>query len=195
MTSFCHQLPYDEINSYNGLHGESTSVSPRNAINEGFELQTLLNHMQAARSHLQSLGEYRRNADTVLPMMNSSPSRSMAQWSTLNSSTMDQLLLDLFSTEFLLKFLWGSKAVSNQPVNQENSENSLENDTDTQTPIIEEEDTICFKDDAFCIQQRHEKFKEILHLMSEKCEKQIKPDDSVDNGIGFTTKNILQTTV
>ncbi|XP_050526522.1 breast cancer anti-estrogen resistance protein 3 homolog [Daktulosphaira vitifoliae] len=194
MTSLCNQLSLDEISSYNGTHGENASAS-LNSINEGFELQTLLNHMQAARSHLQSLGEYRRNADTVLPMINLSPSKSIPQWSMLSSTTMDQLLLDLFSTEFLLKFLWGSKAMSSQIITQDYYGNSLDNNTNIPSPISEEVDVINLEYDSQCIQQRHVKFKEILHVMSEKCEIQIKSDISVENGIGIIAKDTLKTAV
>lgn len=59
---------------------------------QDFGLSTLLNHMEAARKYLELSPTYQRNAEIVL-----------------GEARMDELTLDMFKTEFLLKFLWGSR--------------------------------------------------------------------------------------
>lgn len=56
-------------------------------------MQMLFSHLQEARAITQNLTLYRRNAEHILP----------------DSNTFDDLTLDMFRTEFHLKFLWGSK--------------------------------------------------------------------------------------
>lgn len=59
---------------------------------QDFGLTTLLNHMETARKYLELSSTYQRNAEIVL-----------------GEARMDELTLDMFKTEFLLKFLWGSR--------------------------------------------------------------------------------------
>lgn len=59
---------------------------------QDFGLSTLLNHMETARKYLDLSSTYQRNAEIVL-----------------GESRIDELTLDMFKTEFLLKFLWGSR--------------------------------------------------------------------------------------
>ncbi|XP_050444364.1 breast cancer anti-estrogen resistance protein 3 homolog [Adelges cooleyi] len=160
-----HQLSFDE----NIL---STSVGSLSTGNGDFGLQTLLNHMQAARSHLRALNEYRRNANTVLPAINPRECSSNKSLAPLpNSMSVDQLLLDLFSTEFLLKFLWGSKAVTSQKPPQTNDGFEDADQTPTSTDVDGRLDVAAdIESDASCMWQRHEKFRAILRVMSEKCE-------------------------
>lgn len=53
----------------------------------------LVSHLQEARIVSQDLNLYRRNAEHILPEPNN----------------LEELTLDMFRTEFHLKFLWGSK--------------------------------------------------------------------------------------
>lgn len=53
----------------------------------------LVSHLQEARVINQDLNLYRRNAEHILP----------------DPTMLDELTLDMFRTEFHLKFLWGSK--------------------------------------------------------------------------------------
>ena len=57
----------------------------------------LLTHLQEARSIGQSLSLYKRNAQLILGE---------------STSHMDDMTLDIFRTEFHLKFLFGSKAAA-----------------------------------------------------------------------------------
>ncbi|XP_060516696.1 breast cancer anti-estrogen resistance protein 3 homolog isoform X2 [Cylas formicarius] len=59
---------------------------------QDFGLSTLLNHLQAARKYTDLHHTYQRNAEIVL-----------------DEARMDELTLDMFKTEFHLKFLWGSR--------------------------------------------------------------------------------------
>lgn len=59
---------------------------------QDFGLSTLLTHLQAARKYVDMQHMYQRNAEIVS-----------------GEARMDELTLDMFKTEFHLKFLWGSK--------------------------------------------------------------------------------------
>lgn len=59
---------------------------------QDFGLTTLLNHLEAARKYMNSSASYQRNAEIVL-------------W----EARMDELTVDMFRTEFQMKFLWGSR--------------------------------------------------------------------------------------
>lgn len=59
---------------------------------QDFGLTTLFNHMEAARKYLDLNSTYQRNSEIVL-----------------GEARIDELTLDMFKTEFLLKFLWGSR--------------------------------------------------------------------------------------
>ncbi|KAL1512940.1 hypothetical protein ABEB36_002439 [Hypothenemus hampei] len=59
---------------------------------QDFGLTTILNHLQAARKYMEMQPVYQRNAEIVL-----------------GEARMDELTLDMFKTEFHLKFLWGSR--------------------------------------------------------------------------------------
>ncbi|CAG9769770.1 unnamed protein product [Ceutorhynchus assimilis] len=66
---------------------------------QDFGLATLLNHLQSARKYMEMRHMYQRNAEIVL-----------------GEARMDELTLDMFRTEFHLKFLWGSRgACANGP--------------------------------------------------------------------------------
>ncbi|RZF35122.1 hypothetical protein LSTR_LSTR009428 [Laodelphax striatellus] len=80
-------------------------------------LSTLLLHLEAARKFSSSIAMLRRNAEIVL-----------------GDSKVDDLLLDMFRTEFHLKFLWGSRGA------------------------------------AVASAERHNKFEQVLTVMSLKCE-------------------------
>lgn len=80
-------------------------------------LTTLHAHLSSTRQFYKSLPIFRRNAEIVL-----------------TDSKVDDLLLDMFRTEFHLKFLWGSRGAT--------------------VPSAE----------------RHNKFEQVLNVMSEKCE-------------------------
>ncbi|XP_057667958.1 breast cancer anti-estrogen resistance protein 3 homolog isoform X3 [Diorhabda carinulata] len=59
---------------------------------QDFGIGTLLNHMETARKYLELCPTYQRNAEIVL-----------------GEARTDELTLDIFRTEFQLKFLWGSR--------------------------------------------------------------------------------------
>ncbi|XP_018575403.1 breast cancer anti-estrogen resistance protein 3 homolog [Anoplophora glabripennis] len=59
---------------------------------QDFGLSTLLNHMETARKYMELIPTYQRNAEIVL-----------------SEARLDELTLDMFKTEFQLKFLWGSR--------------------------------------------------------------------------------------
>ena len=74
---------------------ESNCVLDWEKKSSDFGLGTLLSHLDTARKFTNSIGTYRRNAEIVL-----------------GDSKVDDLLLDMFRTEFHLKFLWGSRGAS-----------------------------------------------------------------------------------
>ncbi|KAF2902259.1 hypothetical protein ILUMI_03922 [Ignelater luminosus] len=59
---------------------------------QDFGLSTLLSHLEAARKFLDSLATFQRNAEIVL-----------------GEARMEDLTLEMFKTEFQMKFLWGSR--------------------------------------------------------------------------------------
>ncbi|XP_008200850.1 breast cancer anti-estrogen resistance protein 3 homolog isoform X4 [Tribolium castaneum] len=59
---------------------------------QDFGLTTLLNHLETARKYMDSSASYQRNAEIVL-----------------GEARMEELTLDMFRTEFQMKFLWGSR--------------------------------------------------------------------------------------
>ncbi|CAH1100298.1 unnamed protein product [Psylliodes chrysocephalus] len=59
---------------------------------QDFGITTLLNHMESARKYLELSPTYQRNAEIVL-----------------GEARTDELTIDMFRTEFHLKFLWGSR--------------------------------------------------------------------------------------
>ncbi|XP_076255078.1 breast cancer anti-estrogen resistance protein 3 homolog isoform X3 [Rhynchophorus ferrugineus] len=59
---------------------------------QDFGLSTLFNHLQASRKYMDLHHMYQRNSEIVL-----------------GEARMDELTLDMFRTEFHLKFLWGSR--------------------------------------------------------------------------------------
>ncbi|XP_019877057.1 breast cancer anti-estrogen resistance protein 3 homolog isoform X2 [Aethina tumida] len=67
-------------------------LGPWETNTQDFGLTTLLLHMQSARKYMSSSPNYQRNAEIVL-----------------GEARMDELTLDIFKTEFQLKFLWGSR--------------------------------------------------------------------------------------
>lgn len=60
--------------------------------NEDFGLGTLLSHLEAARKFLSASTAFQRNAEIVL-----------------DEARMEELTLEMFRTEFQMKFLWGSR--------------------------------------------------------------------------------------
>lgn len=62
---------------------------------QDFGLCTLLAHLETARKSLALESTYQRNAEIVL-----------------GEARMDELMLDMFKTEFIMKFLWGSRGVN-----------------------------------------------------------------------------------
>lgn len=59
---------------------------------QDFGLSTLLAHLEATRKALNLRATYQRNAEIVL-----------------GEARIEELTLDMFKTEFLMKFLWGSR--------------------------------------------------------------------------------------
>jgi hypothetical protein len=59
---------------------------------QDFGLTTLLNHLETARKYMDTSASYQRNAEIVL-----------------GEARMEELTVDMFRTEFQMKFLWGSR--------------------------------------------------------------------------------------
>ncbi|XP_063903243.1 breast cancer anti-estrogen resistance protein 3 homolog isoform X3 [Zophobas morio] len=59
---------------------------------QDFGLTTLLNHLETARKYMDTSASYQRNAEIVL-----------------GEARMEELTIDMFKTEFQMKFLWGSR--------------------------------------------------------------------------------------
>ncbi|KAL1123793.1 hypothetical protein AAG570_001564 [Ranatra chinensis] len=74
---------------------ESNCISAWESTAPDFGLGTLFAHLDSARKFTDSVPTYRRNAEIVL-----------------GDTKVDDLLLDMFRTEFHLKFLWGSRGAS-----------------------------------------------------------------------------------
>lgn len=60
-----------------------------------FGLTTVFAHLEAGRKFASMLPSFRRNSEIVL-----------------GDSKVDELILDMFRTEFHLKFLWGSRGAN-----------------------------------------------------------------------------------
>lgn len=65
---------------------------------QDFGLSTILKHMETARKYVDLSATYQRNAEIVL-----------------DDARMDELTIDMFKTEFHLKFLWGSRGAFAKP--------------------------------------------------------------------------------
>ncbi|XP_030768424.1 breast cancer anti-estrogen resistance protein 3 homolog isoform X2 [Sitophilus oryzae] len=82
----------DFVNASNQTTLTQSCLSPWESNTQDFGLSTLLNHLQASRKYTDLHHTYQRNAEIVL-----------------NEARLDELTLDMFKTEFHLKFLWGSR--------------------------------------------------------------------------------------
>lgn len=100
-TTIPHLLPFmllcernlDDIYS---MHKHASSILQWESTAADYGLQMLFTHLQEARAITQNLPLYRRNADHILS----------------DSNILDDLTLDMFRSEFHLKFLWGSKGAT-----------------------------------------------------------------------------------
>lgn len=97
-TTIPHLLPFillceRDLNDIYAMHRHCSSILQWESTASDYGLQMLFSHLQDARVMTQNLTLYRRNAEHILP----------------DSNTLDELSLDMFRTEFHLKFLWGSK--------------------------------------------------------------------------------------
>ncbi|XP_068208188.1 breast cancer anti-estrogen resistance protein 3 homolog isoform X3 [Palaemon carinicauda] len=96
-TTIPHLLPFmllcernlDDIYS---MHKHGSSILQWESTAADYGLQMLFTHLQEVRAVTQTLPLYRRNADHILS----------------DSIIVDDLTLDMFRSEFHLKFLWGS---------------------------------------------------------------------------------------
>lgn len=70
-------------------------LSAWEANTQDFGLSTLLAHLDCARKSLNLSATYQRNAAIVL-----------------GEARLEELISDMFRTEFMLKFLWGSKGAT-----------------------------------------------------------------------------------
>nr|CAI5842225.1 unnamed protein product [Callosobruchus analis] len=75
-----------------------TCLNPWESNTPDFGLSTLLNHLDTARRYMELSTTYQRNAEIVL-----------------GEARIDELTLDMFRTEFQLKFLWGSRGAYAPP--------------------------------------------------------------------------------
>ncbi|XP_055543891.1 breast cancer anti-estrogen resistance protein 3 homolog isoform X1 [Wyeomyia smithii] len=71
----------------------ASCVTPWETITQDFGFSILFAHLDSARSFVNNLSLYRKNAQTIMQ----------------DTSRLDTLLEDAFRTEFQVKFLWGSK--------------------------------------------------------------------------------------
>ncbi|XP_067001303.1 breast cancer anti-estrogen resistance protein 3 homolog isoform X2 [Anabrus simplex] len=108
-TTIPHLLPFillqertlDDIMDIGPITGagssnmKTTCLGVWEASTADFGLGTLFAHLESAREFGESLPMFRRNAEIVL-----------------GDAKVDDLLLDVFRTEFHLKFLWGSRGAS-----------------------------------------------------------------------------------
>lgn len=97
-TTIPHLLPFivlceRDLNDIYSMHKHGSSILQWESTASDYGMQMLFSHLQEARAITQNLTLYRRNAEHILP----------------DSNTFDDLTLDMFRTEFHLKFLWGSK--------------------------------------------------------------------------------------
>lgn len=100
-TTIPHLLPYillverDVEDFFTSNEQDSLTancVDPWEANTPDFGISTLLAHLDTARKFLNLTLTFQRNAEIVL-----------------GDARMEELTLDMFRTEFHLKFLWGSK--------------------------------------------------------------------------------------
>lgn len=97
-TTIPHLLPFlllceRDLNDIYAMHRHSSSILQWESTASDYGLQMLVSHLQEARVVSQDLNLYRRNAEHILP----------------DPNNLEELTLDMFRTEFHLKFLWGSK--------------------------------------------------------------------------------------
>lgn len=95
-TTIPHLLPFLLILERNLedflTHNEQSCRNIWEVGNEDFGLGTLLAHLEAARKFLNSSAAFQRNAEIVL-----------------EEARMEELTLEMFRSEFQMKFLWGSR--------------------------------------------------------------------------------------
>ncbi|XP_066153168.1 breast cancer anti-estrogen resistance protein 3 homolog isoform X3 [Euwallacea fornicatus] len=82
----------DFLNPMNQSQLANSCLNQWELNTQDFGLTTLLNHLQTARKYTEMQQMYQRNAEIVL-----------------GEARMEELTLDMFKTEFHLKFLWGSR--------------------------------------------------------------------------------------
>ncbi|CAL4082942.1 unnamed protein product, partial [Meganyctiphanes norvegica] len=97
-TTIPHLLPFvllceRDLDDIYSMHKFGGSLLQWESTAADYGIQMLLTHLQEARALTENLGLYRRNAEHILPDPNS----------------IDDLTIDMFRSEFHLKFLWGSK--------------------------------------------------------------------------------------
>ncbi|XP_053673186.1 breast cancer anti-estrogen resistance protein 3 homolog [Anopheles nili] len=103
-TTIPHILPYVLVKdrTINDVFANTSSpcptliaacVTPWETITQDFGFSVLFAHLDAARSFINNLPLYKKNAQTILQ----------------DTSRLDPLMEDAFRTEFQMKFLWGSK--------------------------------------------------------------------------------------
>lgn len=85
-------FPFSGINTSPVSSLEASCLSSWESSTSDFGLGTLFAHLEAARKFGEATNSFRRNSEIVL-----------------GDSKVDELLLDMFRTEFHLKFLWGSR--------------------------------------------------------------------------------------
>lgn len=106
-TTIPHLLPFIlllERNLEDFLSSNDQSQLAQNCLSlcesntEDYGLSKLFNHLETARNYMRLMPVYQRNAEIVL-----------------GEARMDELTLDIFRTEFQLKFLWGSRGAFAAP--------------------------------------------------------------------------------
>lgn len=100
-TTIPHLLPFmllceRDLEDIYSMHKHGSSILQWESTAADYGMQMLFTHLQDTRTITQNLALYRRNAEHVLS----------------DSRTFDDLTLDMFRSEFHLKFLWGSKGAT-----------------------------------------------------------------------------------
>ncbi|KAK4292045.1 hypothetical protein Pmani_035157 [Petrolisthes manimaculis] len=109
-TTIPHLLPFillceRDLNDIYAMHRHCSSILQWETTASDYGLQMLFSHLVEARAMTQNLTLYRRNADHIIPTTSSEQQQQQQH----HHGALDELTLDMFRTEFHLKFLWGSK--------------------------------------------------------------------------------------
>ncbi|ROT62705.1 hypothetical protein C7M84_019420 [Penaeus vannamei] len=100
-TTIPHILPFmllceRDLDDIYAMHKHGSSILQWESTAADYGMLMLFTHLQEARAITQNLSLYKRNSEHILS----------------DSNILDDLTLDMFRSEFHLKFLWGSKGAT-----------------------------------------------------------------------------------